>query len=351
MPVAKCVHFAGTSYRTEGMRPFLHPQLINGRTGDPALYIETLFEARAILFDLGDIAALPPRKIHRLEHVLVSHTHIDHFVGFDHLLRILVGRDKTLNLYGPPGFIDQVHHKLQAYRWNLVDRYECDLIVAVSEIGDSAGMKRAQFRLKRAFAPEPLDPRAIVNRTIHAAPGYRLSAAVLDHGMPCLGFAIEESVHVNVWKNRLAELGLSVGPWLRELKRAVIEERPDEYPIRIDGERSEADLGSLRSAVTVTAGQKIAYVTDTADTAANRRAIIALARNADLLFIEAPFASADSALAAERAHLTTAAAGEIARDAKVRRVEAFHFSPRYAGEEERLLDEVATAFAGGEGKA
>ena len=73
------------------MRPFLHPRLINGRTGDPALYVETLFEARAILFDLGDIAALPPRKIHRLEHVLVSHTHIDHFVGFDQLLRILVG--------------------------------------------------------------------------------------------------------------------------------------------------------------------------------------------------------------------------------------------------------------------
>jgi len=27
----------------EDMRPLLHPMLINGRTGDPALYIETLF--------------------------------------------------------------------------------------------------------------------------------------------------------------------------------------------------------------------------------------------------------------------------------------------------------------------
>ena len=39
------------------MRPMLHPTLVNGRTGDPALYIETLFEKRAILFDLGDITA------------------------------------------------------------------------------------------------------------------------------------------------------------------------------------------------------------------------------------------------------------------------------------------------------
>ena len=62
------------------MRPLLHPSLINGRTGDPVLYIETLFEKQAILFDLGDISALPPRKIHRLDHVFISHTHIDHFL-------------------------------------------------------------------------------------------------------------------------------------------------------------------------------------------------------------------------------------------------------------------------------
>src|SRR5438132_1556713 len=74
------------------MRPLLHPTLVNGRSGDPALYVETLFEKRAILFDLGDIAALPARKILRLEQVFVSHTHIDHFVGFDRLLRLYVGR-------------------------------------------------------------------------------------------------------------------------------------------------------------------------------------------------------------------------------------------------------------------
>ncbi len=83
--------------------------------GDPALYIETLFERRAILFDLGDIAALSPRKVLRLEHVFVSHTHIDHFVGFKRMLRLLVGRERKISLQGPEGFIDQVGHKLHAY--------------------------------------------------------------------------------------------------------------------------------------------------------------------------------------------------------------------------------------------
>ena len=136
------------------MRPLLHACLLNGREGDPALYIETLFEKHAILFDLGDLSNLPPRKIHRLEHIFVSHTHIDHFIGFDRLLRVLAGRQKTLNLYGPPDFIEQVQHKLRAYRWNLVDRHAFDLIFVVTEIDPSLATRKAQFRLKNAFQIE-----------------------------------------------------------------------------------------------------------------------------------------------------------------------------------------------------
>jgi ribonuclease Z len=146
-------------------------------------------------------------------------------------------------------------------------------------------------------------------------------------------------------RNRLVDLALPVGPWLRDLKHAIIENRPDEYPIRTPDGR-EKSLGSLRQVLTVTPGHKIAYVTDAADTAANRKAIIGLVQNADILFIEAPFAKAHATLAAERAHLTTAAAGQIARDAAVRRVEPFHFSPRYGGKEQHMLNEVLAAFSG-----
>ena len=316
------------------MRPMLHPTLVNGRFGDPALYVETLFEKHALLFDLGDIGALSPRKVQRIEHVFVSHTHIDHFVGFDRLLRLSVGRAKTINLYGPDGFIDQVRHKLLAYRWNLVDRYLSDLVFVVTEIHPSLETRTARFRLKEAFAEETIGRGEIVEGVVYSEPTFRVSTAILEHRTPCLAFAVEETAHVNIWTNRLAELKLSVGPWLRDLKRAVIEDRPDDYPIRIGSpsmhsDRQEMPLADLRSVLTITPGQKIAYVTDAADTPANRRAIVGLVRNADLLFIEAAFAEADSALAVERAHLTTASAGQIARDAGVRRVEPFHFSPRY----------------------
>src|SRR5215813_7532600 len=333
------------------MRPLLHPTLVNGRSGDPALYIETQFANRAILFDIGDIAALSPRKILRLDHVFVSHAHIDHFFGFDRLLRLLVGREKTVALYGPSGFVDHVHHKLQAYRWNLIDRYLCDLVFVVTEIASPVESRMVLFRLRNAFAAQPIGSRTIVDNVICTQPGFRVSAAILEHRTPCLGFAIEEVAHVNVWKSRLADLGLPVGPWLRELKQAVVERRPADHAIRVPAGRGsssarEMPLAALSGVVTVTPGQKIAYVTDAGDTAANRAAIVSLVRNADLLFIEAAFAQADAGLAAERSHLTTAAAGTIAREAQVRRVEPFHFSPRYAGQEERMLNEVNAAFAG-----
>ncbi|MGD0024634.1 MAG: MBL fold metallo-hydrolase [Xanthobacteraceae bacterium] len=333
------------------MRPLLHPILVNGRSGDPALYVETLFEKRAIMFDLGDIANLSPRKIQRLEHVFVSHAHIDHFIGFDRLLRVLVGREKKIGLYGPSGFIDHVQHKLLAYRWNLIDRFMFDLVFVVTEIASDLATRSARLRLKNAFAVETVDSGRLIDGVLYSEPTFRVTTAVLEHRTPCLGFAIEEAAHVNVWKNRLSELGLPVGFWLRQLKRAVIENRGDDYPIRVGLKSNTSQertmlLRELRSAVTVTPGQKIGYVTDVADTDANRQAIVRLARNADLLFIEAVFAEADAALAAERAHLTTAAAGSIARAAAVRRVEPFHFSPRYSGQPARLLNEVMAAFAG-----
>ncbi|QWG20567.1 ribonuclease Z [Bradyrhizobium sediminis] len=333
------------------MRPLLHATLINGRTGDPALYLETLFEKRAILFDLGDIALLPPRKILRLEHVLVSHAHVDHFIGFDRLLRVLVGRDKQIHLYGPNGFADRVHHKLQAYLWNLVDRGQHDLVFVVTEIDASLGTRMTRFRFKAGFAAEAMGTGRIDEGVVVRDPAFRVSTAVLAHRTPCLGFAVQEPAHVNIWKTRLARLGLPVGHWLRDLKRAVIENRPDDFPVRIGASTTgsgghEMPLGKLRDVLTITPGQKIGYVTDVADTADNRKAITALVGNADLLFIEAAFARADADLAADRAHLTTEAAGQIARQAGVRRIEPFHFSSRYPGQEERMLNEVMAAFAG-----
>ena len=120
------------------MRPIFHAELINRPFGDPGVFIDLKFERRAILFDIGEITVLPTRKLLRVSDVFVSHTHMDHFSGFDHLLRVCLGRDTGVSLYGPEQFITQLEHKLGAYTWNLVENYETEFVVVAHEI-DSQG--------------------------------------------------------------------------------------------------------------------------------------------------------------------------------------------------------------------
>ncbi|MBW2643668.1 MAG: MBL fold metallo-hydrolase, partial [Deltaproteobacteria bacterium] len=97
------------------MRPSFLPRLVNGPFDDPGLFIPFLLEKRAIIFDLGDIYSLSSRDILKISHVFISHTHMDHFLGFDRLLRLFLGREKHLYMYGPEGFLKNVEGKLAGY--------------------------------------------------------------------------------------------------------------------------------------------------------------------------------------------------------------------------------------------
>jgi hypothetical protein len=52
-----------------------------------------------------------------------------------------------------------------------------------------------------------------------SSPGSR-SISTLDHGEAVLAFALEERAHINVWRNKVEAMGLSIGPWLRAFKQA-----------------------------------------------------------------------------------------------------------------------------------
>jgi ribonuclease Z len=97
--------------------------------------------------------------------------------------------------------------------------------------------------------------------------------------------------------------------------------------------------------VTITRGQKIAYVVDARFDDENASRIVQLAEGADVFYCEATFLDRDADKARERYHLTARQAGFLARSAHVRDLIVFHFSPRYTGEEELLYREAKEEFA------
>jgi ribonuclease Z len=338
------------------MNPSFSSYLVNDCFGDPGVYVEVRWSKRALLFDLGDNDSLGPTRLLRANDIFISHTHMDHFIGFDAVVRVALGRGKTLRLYGPPGLIGNVQGKLRGYTWNLVDGYP--LTIEVREFHQQA-VKQAFFHASSGFLPSeqrvyPLAPDPETSRfTVLEDPMFSVKAVALNHRIPSFAYSLEEQFHINVNKQKLHEAGLPVGAWLRDVKQHIWDGKPDHFhftAVLYDEHRKEErdfTLGEVKDKfLTISRGQKIAYVVDARYDEANEAKIVALAKGSDLLYCEAPYLDVDAEKARDRYHLTARQAGIMARKAEVRDLIVFHFSPRYTGQGEMIEREAMEAFQG-----
>jgi ribonuclease Z len=167
---------------------------------------------------------------------------------------------------------------------NIGEPFGCTIsgFVIIAAEFNGAGFDRiCEFRAREAFRRHDLPE-------VQQSPGllldedeFRIDGAMLDHGIPCLAFALTEKLRVNVWREGLRQLELPVGPRLREAKRAVRQGAPADRQISIPDDLS-MPLGVLRQGALRTArGQKIAYIVDIAYHQGNVEKAIALARDAD----------------------------------------------------------------------
>jgi ribonuclease Z len=331
------------------MRPSFLPRLVNEPLGDPGMFIPFLHQKRAIIFDLGDIHSLSSRDILKISHVFVTHTHMDHFIGFDRLLRLFLGRDQDLYLYGPEGFIKNVEGKLSGYSWNLVQNYSNHFALHVFEV-HADHLRAKDYICQKGFVPASKAVQHAFAGLLHEEPTLSVFARVLDHGLPCLGFAVKERFHVNIKKADVARLGLEIGPWIKKFKEALFDhQNPDsefEIPSAKKQVRKTFVLKDLAEQIAIiTPGQKVSYIADVAYSDSNVEQIVALVKDSDHLFIEASFLDKDKDIAEKKGHLTARQAGLIAGRANVQRVTPFHFSPRYQGQEPILEKEVMDTYA------
>jgi ribonuclease Z len=322
------------------MKPVFDAIPVNGPFDDPCLYVRILRERRALLFDAGDIRGMEIGNMLRISDIFITHTHMDHFIGFDTILRAALRREELLRVFGPAGIIDCVEGKLRGYTWNLIRDYP--IRIEVYEIREES-IEQAGFYAENSFCR--IDgPSKRFDEIILEEPLFRVRALHITHDIPALAYSLEEDYHININKDMLLSMGLPVGPWLSELKKAVRGAALPDTIIDIEG--SPRRLEELTPLIMISKGEKIAYVTDAAPDEENIRNIIPFVAGSDVLFCEGYFLSEDSERAMERSHLTAALAGTIAREANVGRLELMHFSPKYRHCADELYREAEREFRG-----
>jgi len=296
---------------------------------------------RTLLFDLGE-HALPTTTLLQVSDLFLSHLHIDHFAGFDRLLRGLLGASRTVRVWGPPGVTAAVRAKLRAYLWNL--SFDNFVTFEVAEI-DGSRLRRSSLSLRDRFrttrrlgerrlrrAPAPDRARSEPALRLLREPELSVEVAQVDHGTPCLAYALQQTPRLRLDPKRLAAAGLAPGPELATLKARLT--------------AAGAERAAAEAYGTWQRGLRVAYVTDCGFGPATVRGALAVATGADRFYCEATYPDdrADKARAVN--HLTAGQAGALAYLAGARELVVGHMSRRYAGEPGPLVAEAARHHAG-----
>jgi ribonuclease Z len=320
------------------MKPTFIHHLVNSPFEDPVLFVRIMRERRAFLFDIGNIERLHPGDLQKITDVFVSHTHVDHFIGFDTLLRALLRREIPLRIYGPSSISDCVEGKLRGYTWNVIHEYP--LKIDVYSIDDQ------HIRLSQFYAENGFHRKDVANFPFNGIllkePLVTVKSVQLEHQIPCLAFSIDEEFHINIDKAALQEIGLPVGPWLAELKMAIRENRPEKSELEVA--HKSFTIQELKKITKITRGQKISYVTDVSLNEENINTITAFIRGSDTFYCEAYFLEKDRERALERSHLTSKITGMIARNAGVKQLVVMHCSPKYRNDSYTPAEEAYEEF-------
>ncbi len=164
---------------------------------------------------------------------------------------------------------------------------------------------------RRTLAPVP---RPCTAGVVRHGPPLRVSAGWLDHGVPTLGWRVEEPDGRTMDRDALRRAGIS-GPAVGQL----IEQGRLTTP---RGTFSVEDLSRPRR------GQSFAFVMDTQPC----EAAVRLAEGVDVLVCESTFLRRDEDLARQYRHMTATQAATLAAEAGARRLVLTHFSQRYPDE-------------------
>jgi ribonuclease Z len=251
-----------------------------------------------ILLDPGEgaqrqltLANISASSIH---HICITHFHGDHCLGLAGILQRL-GLDRCshpVHIYFPESG--------QIYFERL-----CGAAILKSEM---------------ELVPHPIQQMPDTLQSLYSTEEYALKSFPLEHSAPAVGYRLEERAKRRFLPEKLGAMGIH-GPMVGELERNGM--------IRHQGK-----VVRLEEVTVSRQGSAFAFVMDTRPC----QGALELAKNADLLVMEATFVSEHQDLAGLYFHSTAEDAARIALKAGAHKLALGHFSQRYGDTQQHLAE-------------
>ncbi len=240
-------------------------------------------------------------KLSRIDHILISHLHGDHYFGLIGLLSTmhLFGRKKELLLVGPPGLKEILQLQLRYSETSL------------------------NFHIRfLEFTPGE-------SEVVYETPKFTVTTLPMDHRVPCSGYLFQEKPKKRrINRNKLPEVQLS--------NLDIIRLKEGEDILEADG-----SVKYKNKLLTLDPNPSFSYAffSDTK----LRPELKPLIEGVNLLYHEATFANDMKDRAIQTYHTTAEQAAQYAKEAKVGRLILGHFSARYK-ELDPIINEAKAVF-------
>ncbi|NQX86003.1 MAG: peptidase [Flavobacteriaceae bacterium] len=299
---------------------------------DICILIKVKNHAFNYICECGEAKKLSVKECQDTKAIFISHTHIDHFVNFDTILRHQIGTGRKVIICGPKGLINQVQHRIKSYCWNLIE--EGAISYEIREIHENNYIKKVTLNPPLW---EQENEENFSSFKIFEQNEFYVEFEILDHKIDSVSYLFRAKDKTKIELDD----GFKGGKWVSDLKRSYEMNTPNKI-IHIDG--IDYLSKNLYHMINIEKGKKVGIIMDHAATKENHQKIKTKFFKCDEVFIECFYKNEDKEFAKKNYHSYASMSGKIVKESKIKNATPVHFSRKYKKDDiEALLKEFETA--------